>query len=166
MKKKKEENPTQALAGEKGRRALAFDSQNKSAYSTETPRRGGGAAMCIVSEKTKQPSDIKSAPHGLSGLRAKAIRSLRPDAPRVGDVMKAIPRECLVKDTATSLAYMAMSLSLTLGLGILAYMTLPRSLVAAPVWLAYAIVEGTIATGLWVVAHEVRESTTTAAARL
>lgn len=42
------------------------------------------------------------------------------------------------------------SLSLTLATGYLAYTFIPLELMYTPIWIAYAIVNGTIATGLWV----------------
>ena len=52
------------------------------------------------------------------------------------------------------MAYAAMSLALTLGTAALAWLYIPLSWVWLPAWLAYAYVNGTIAVGLWVVAHE------------
>ena len=47
-----------------------------------------------------------------------------------------------------------MSVVLTVGVGLLAWRFIPLTLQWTPVWLAYAYVNGTIATGIWVVAHE------------
>jgi hypothetical protein len=69
-------------------------------------------------------------------------------------VISAIPKECFVKDTAKSMMYAAISTALTLGCGYAAYMCLPMTAAFAPAWLAYGIINGTIATGCWVVAHE------------
>ena len=49
------------------------------------------------------------------------------------------------------------SLALSLGLSLLAYglgTTIPLSPIAAPLWLLYALVTGTVAVGCWVLAHE------------
>lgn len=71
-----------------------------------------------------------------------------------GEVITAIPKECFVKDTAKSMMYAAISTALTLGCGYAAYMCLPMTAAFAPAWIAYGIINGTIATGCWVVAHE------------
>ena len=47
-----------------------------------------------------------------------------------------------------------MSTSLTVGLGLLAHAFIPLKAAWAPVWLLYAVANGTVATGAWVVAHE------------
>ena len=59
-----------------------------------------------------------------------------------------------MKDTAKSMMYAAISTALTLGCGYAAYMCLPMTAAFAPAWIAYGIINGTIATGCWVVAHE------------
>lgn len=48
----------------------------------------------------------------------------------------------------------AFSLSLTLAVAFLADRYLPLTWAALPLWLIYAAIEGTIATGLWVLGHE------------
>jgi omega-6 fatty acid desaturase (delta-12 desaturase) len=70
------------------------------------------------------------------------------------ELLKAVPAHCFVKDTAKSLAYAAFSLALTLGTAALAASFLPLQAAYAPAWLAYALLNGTFATGCWVVAHE------------
>jgi omega-6 fatty acid desaturase (delta-12 desaturase) len=49
---------------------------------------------------------------------------------------------------------MLTSLVLTLGCGLTAFYFLPLTWAWLPVWIGYAIVTGTIATGCWVIAHE------------
>lgn len=115
--------------------------------------------MCLdnkrpMPQSAQAPGDWEGA---LGGTRAKAIRSLRLEAPPMKEVLGAIPPECFVKDTRTSLAYCAFSTALTLAIGALAYALLPTDrapLWSAPAWLLYAAVEGTVATGCWVIAHE------------
>lgn len=52
------------------------------------------------------------------------------------------------------MAYALFSITITFGLGILAWQLLPLTWAWAPVWLLYAVVVGTNACGVWVVAHE------------
>lgn len=46
------------------------------------------------------------------------------------------------------------SVSFTLLFGFLFWKFVPFTWAYLPVWLAYAVVEGTIATGIWVLGHE------------
>ena len=77
-----------------------------------------------------------------------------PPLPTKHQVLAAIPVECFERSLVTSGAYLASSLGLTLGLGFAAYLLLPMSWAWLPVWIGYAIVAGTAATGCWVIAHE------------
>jgi len=103
------------------------------------------------------PAEPPKAPDALddvtlSGLNGKPL--LVTEWPSKGEVISAIPKECFVKDTAKSMMYAAISTALTLGCGCAAYMCLPMTAAFAPAWIAYGIINGTIATGCWVVAHE------------
>ena len=90
-----------------------------------------------------------------SGLNGKAMEFPPKDEfPTRAEVLASIPEECFVKDTAKSLMYAAISTAMTVGCGVLAYLYIPMQLAFWPVWLAYAAVTGTIATGCWVIAHE------------
>ena len=87
------------------------------ARGSEGERRAPAAgAMCLdnkrpMPQSAQAPGDWEGA---LGGTRAKAIRSLRLEAPPMKEVLGAIPPECFVKDTRTSLAYCAFSTALTL----------------------------------------------------
>ena len=86
-------------------------------------------------------------------MDGKALRF--PDKlPTKAEVLSVIPEHCFKRDTAKSLAYAAVSLALTLGCGLAAYAFIPLQAAWAPAWIAYALVNGTIATGCWVAAHE------------
>ena len=90
-----------------------------------------------------------------SGLNGKAMEFPPKDEfPTRAEVLASIPEECFVKDTARSLMYAAISTAMTVGCGVLAYLYIPMQLAFWPVWLAYAAVTGTVATGCWVIAHE------------
>merc|ERR1719253_543429 len=91
----------------------------------------------------------------LSGLQGKAIVFPPKDEfPSRSEVLSNIPDECLKKDTMKSLAYTVLSTVLTAFCGALAFAFIPLKLSWLPVWLSYAAVTGTIATGCWVIAHE------------
>jgi fatty acid desaturase len=91
----------------------------------------------------------------LSGLNGKALRNLPVSTyPSMPDVLRAIPKHCFEKDTAKSLMYAAISTGLTVACAALAAAYLPLSAAWTPAWVLYALVNGTIATGCWVVAHE------------
>lgn len=73
--------------------------------------------------------------------------------PSKSELLAALPPSLLRINPAKALRSLAMSLSLSLlafGLGT----QIPLQLSAAPLWLLYAVVAGTVAGGCWVIAHE------------
>ncbi|MCA9199568.1 MAG: fatty acid desaturase, partial [Planctomycetales bacterium] len=78
----------------------------------------------------------------------------RKALPTKAQVLEAIPPSCFQRSLIRSSAYAAVSVALTLSVGMLAYHFLPREWAYLPVWLLYAMVCGTVATGCWVIAHE------------
>ena len=91
----------------------------------------------------------------MSGLEGQALAfPHKDDFPSRAAVLSNIPDECFKKDTAKSLMYAAVSTAMTVGCGLIAAATLPLQAAWWPAWLAYAAVNGTIATGCWVIAHE------------
>ena len=99
--------------------------------------------MSVVAEST-----AASRQHASSACAASA------PLPTKSQVLAAIPEECFEQSLLTSSAYLAASLALTLGSGLAAYLLLPLGVTWLPVWIGYAIVAGTAATGCWVLAHE------------
>eukprot|EP00403_Amphidinium_massartii_P025622 CAMPEP_0178389414 /NCGR_PEP_ID=MMETSP0689_2-20121128/10104_1 /TAXON_ID=160604 /ORGANISM="Amphidinium massartii, Strain CS-259" /LENGTH=511 /DNA_ID=CAMNT_0020009863 /DNA_START=162 /DNA_END=1697 /DNA_ORIENTATION=- len=87
------------------------------------------------------------------GMQGKALK-VDKKWPSKSEVMNAIPRECFKRNTLKSVLYTISSLVQVGGLGYLAWKFLPLTWSALPLWLAYAVVQGTFATGLWVIAHE------------
>jgi fatty acid desaturase len=74
--------------------------------------------------------------------------------PTKSQVLAAIPAACFEQSLLRSSVYLAVSLVLTLGSGLAAYLLLPMGWAWLPAWIGYAIVAGTAATGCWVIAHE------------
>lgn len=73
--------------------------------------------------------------------------------PSKGELLRALPPELMQLNPGKAWR----SLALSLGLSLLAYAVgtqIPLTLVASPLWLLYGLVTGTIAMGLWVLAHE------------
>lgn len=89
----------------------------------------------------------------LGGLDGRALKQGKR-WPQKREVLQAIPRDCLVKDTGKSLMYAALSAAQVLGCGFLAWQFIPLSAAAIPLWILYAVVQGTLATGPWVIGHE------------
>jgi len=90
-----------------------------------------------------------------SGMNRKALAfPHKEDFPSRSAVLGSIPEDCFKKDTAKSLTYAAISTAMTVGCGLLAAAFIPLQAAWWPAWLAYAAVNGTIATGCWVIAHE------------
>jgi len=90
----------------------------------------------------------------MSGLKGAALNAKEKRFPSMQEVLSNIPKECFERDTAKSLAYALTSTVITLACGALAYAFVPLQAAYWPVWVAYAFVTGTAATGCWVAAHE------------
>jgi omega-6 fatty acid desaturase (delta-12 desaturase) len=89
---------------------------------------------------------------GFSGLKGKALIAGKK-YPTKPEVMAAIPKELMKRDTFKSMMYALMSLTVT-GLCVFAGTFIPYSWTYAWAWAIYGVVTGTVATGCWVVAHE------------
>ena len=76
------------------------------------------------------------------------------ELPSLAEVKAEIPEHCFERKLSTSLLYALFSVSLTIGIGVLAFLFIPLTLAWAPLWIVYAYVNGTVAVGIWVVAHE------------
>jgi len=87
------------------------------------------------------------------GLQGKALEQGK-HWPTKAEVLRAIPKDCLVKETGKSLFYAAVSAGWVLGAGYLAWKFIPMTSAAIPLWVLYAAVQGTLATGPWVIGHE------------
>jgi len=92
----------------------------------------------------------------LSGLQGKALRM--DNLPTAAQLRAVIPKDCFQADTLTSLGYLSVSTILTglctvFGVQMLSVLN-PASAITWPFWAAYDVVTGTVAMGLWVLAHE------------
>jgi len=94
----------------------------------------------------------------LSGLKGKALSLTTEDFPDSGTVRKVIPADCFEPETAKSLGYLSVSVvgtALCTAFGFAALPILdPANILTLPFWTAYSVVTGTVAMGLWVLAHE------------
>jgi hypothetical protein len=92
-----------------------------------------------------------------SGLKGKAL-SIRPsDIPAFATLKKVVPKECFKADNFKSFGYLSVSMAgtaLCTVLGIQLAGAIGLSAWTIPVWAAYSAVTGTVAMGLWVLAHE------------
>lgn len=80
------------------------------------------------------------------------------DFPEARQVRAVIPADCFEADTATSLGYLSVSvvgtaLCSAIGVALLGVAP-PENILTLPLWTAYSAVTGTVAMGLWVLAHE------------
>lgn len=80
------------------------------------------------------------------------------DFPKASEIRGVIPEECFEPDTVKSLGYLSVSLvgtALCSAFGIAMLNLLPpENIFTLPFWTAYSAVTGTVAMGLWVLAHE------------
>lgn len=93
-----------------------------------------------------------------SGLKGKALSLTKEDFPDSGTVRKVIPADCFEPETAKSLGYLSVSVvgtAICTYFGVSALSVLdPANILTLPFWLAYSVITGTVAMGLWVLAHE------------
>lgn len=110
----------------------------------------------ILSFATPLPSHLqaKGSPSPSENGALPRLRSNGEPMPTMRDVISAIPESCFERSLVRSLLYLTRSLMLTIAAGVLAALFIPYTVSAIPLWIGYAIVAGTVATGLWVVAHE------------
>lgn len=92
----------------------------------------------------------------LSGMQGKALKM--DNFPSAGQIRSVIPEDCFVVETEKSLSYLSVSVVGTaictaLGVSLLNILP-PENLLTLPFWTAYSAVTGTVAMGLWVLAHE------------
>ena len=148
---------------------------------TATSRRAGPLQAIAVEEAvTTKDNDISFFPGGnpkyndlqdektgammdltgivLSGLKGQALSLDGQDFPKASQIRAVIPEDCFVPETAKSLGYLSVSLVGTaactaVGMAMLPVLN-PANPLTWPIWSAYAAVTGTVAMGLWVLAHE------------
>jgi omega-6 fatty acid desaturase (delta-12 desaturase) len=94
----------------------------------------------------------------LSGLNGQALQWTNDDFPEARELRAVIPQHCFEPDTATSLGYLSVSvvgtaLCTAVGVSLLNVLP-PENLLTLPFWALYGAVTGTVAMGLWVLAHE------------
>ncbi|MDM7938666.1 MAG: fatty acid desaturase [Cyanobium sp. CZS 48M] len=102
-------------------------------------------------------------------IRSTSLRSRRESSNSIRPLKTAAPQEPRYPTKAELLACLTPellkidttkawgSLGLSLGLSLLAYgvgSRIPLTPIAAPLWLLYALITGTVAIGCWVIAHE------------
>ena len=89
----------------------------------------------------------------LSGLQGQALRVEAADIPSRNEVREVVPEHCYRRSTPRSLGYLAQSLLCT-AVCAAAGPLIPLKAAFLPLWIGYAVVTGTVAMGLWVLAHE------------
>ncbi len=90
-------------------------------------------------------------------MKGKALSLSAEDFPKSKDVKAIIPEDCFLPETEKSLAYLSVSLLGTaictaVGCGLVG--AIGTSIWTLPVWAVYSAMTGTVAMGLWVLAHE------------
>mmetsp|Transcript_3519 Transcript_3519/g.5177 ORF Transcript_3519/g.5177 Transcript_3519/m.5177 type:complete len:468 (-) Transcript_3519:156-1559(-) len=130
----------------------------KNTFVSETTKLDVATLEAPVGTFTSADEEIDYSGVAYSGLNGQALQWKSEDFPRQSAVKAVIPADCFEPDTAKSLGYLAVSMSgtaLCTFFGISALSLLPpSSLITLPFWVAYAAVTGTVAMGLWVLAHE------------
>jgi len=112
----------------------------------------------VVNDKPRTGAMMDLQGIALSGLKGQALSLTNDDFPKANELRAAIPQDCFESDTATSLGYLGVSLAGTaactaVGANMLDVLN-PGNPLTWPIWAAYSAVTGTVAMGLWVLAHE------------
>lgn len=107
-------------------------------------------------KEPREPFDMTGI--ALSGLKGQALKWNNEDFPEARELRSVIPADCFESDTATSLGYLSVSvvgtaLCTAFGVAMLGVAP-PENILTWPLWTAYSAVTGTVAMGLWVLAHE------------
>jgi len=94
----------------------------------------------------------------LSGMKGKALNWEDSDFPRAKEIKAFLPKAKYQPETKRSLGYLSVSTigtAICTSLGICALRFLnPSNLLTLPFWTLYSLGTGTVAMGLWVLAHE------------
>ncbi len=93
----------------------------------------------------------KNAPS--SGLKNKALKLSMSDIPSRSEVREVIPRKCFSRQTNQSISYLLQSIFIQT-LVVIIGISIPLTQNMVFIWFIYAIISGTTAMGLWVLAHE------------
>ncbi|CAJ1949155.1 unnamed protein product [Cylindrotheca closterium] len=106
----------------------------------------------------KDESSFDMTGIAVSGLNGKVLQVKPEDFPEQMALRAVIPNDCFEIDTATSLGYLSVSVVGTaicsaIGVAMLGFLP-PENVFTWPIWTAYSAVTGTVAMGLWVLAHE------------
>merc|ERR1711871_754331 len=119
-----------------------------------------GAIIPVAPKQTEDESghQIEMTGIALSGLNGQALKWKNEDFPEARELRAVIPADCFESDTATSLGYLSVSVVGTaicsfIGAQMLSILP-PENILTWPIWTAYSAVTGTVAMGLWVLAHE------------
>jgi fatty acid desaturase len=134
---------------------------------TRLPAVTVGSIDALTSPSTVQDSSANNKKLGammdltgiaLSGLKGQALSLSNDDFPKANELRAVIPADCFEPDTATSLGYLSVSMLATaactaVGVNMLSVLS-PENPLTWPIWAAYSAVTGTVAMGLWVLAHE------------
>lgn len=99
------------------------------------------------------PTSLEPRAAATSSTAANAVTSPAATFPGKAELLAALPAELLRFNPWKAWGSLALSLSLS-ALAYGAGTLIPISLAAAPLWLLYAVVTGTVAGGCWVLAHE------------
>ena len=122
----------------------------------KNPLNGPSSSTTSASPSGAIPMDLTGI--AFSGLKGQALSLSSSDFPKANELRAAIPADCFESDTATSLGYLSVSLIATaactaVGMAALPLLD-PSQVWTWPLWAAYSAVTGTVAMGLWVLAHE------------
>mmetsp|Transcript_11509 Transcript_11509/g.13584 ORF Transcript_11509/g.13584 Transcript_11509/m.13584 type:complete len:473 (+) Transcript_11509:49-1467(+) len=121
------------------------------------PDLGIGTDIGTDSDKNRSGAMMDTTGIALSGLKGKALSLTDADFPKAKELKAVIPKDCFIPETKKSLGYLSVSIAGTaactaVGIKLLGLVGLSKW--TLPFWTAYSAVTGTVAMGLWVLAHE------------
>jgi len=102
----------------------------------------------------RAPHAAPSVAEGGPGSADRSPGQVLSGVPKKSEIQSVIPAHCFERTLPRSLAYAAFSVTATLVPAVAAWRFLPLTLAWLPVWVLYATLTGTLACGVWVIAHE------------
>ncbi len=107
-------------------------------------------------QATIHADTANALPRGPLNTATSAPVLIEPKAsvPTKSELQAVLPPDSFDRHLPTSLRYMAFSIIATVLPGILAWLFVPMTWAWTPVWVAYVLWTGTVACGVWVIAHE------------
>jgi fatty acid desaturase len=142
-------------------RHVAATTRSLRAVAVETETAPFSPVSLMPQQSTNPSSSKTGAMMDLTGIAFSGLKGQSlslTEFPKANELRAVIPADCFEPETIKSLGYLSVSLAGTaactaVGMQLLDVLP-PDNIFTWPIWAAYSAVTGTVAMGLWVLAHE------------